>query len=118
MKEGVRQVNGTGYILIAIFVSALIKFGLRALPFAVFRGAKQMPDWMKQLGNILPSSIMAVLIVYCLKGVKSSPTGVGIPSVAAVAVVVVSYKWKHNTFLSIVAGTVVYMVMIHIFAQG
>ena len=55
--------------LIAIFVSAVITFGLRALPFLVFQEGKEFPDQIKRLGMVLPSSIMAVLIVYCLKDV-------------------------------------------------
>ena len=103
---------GLWYIILAIVISALITFGLRALPFALFRGGRSMPEWMQRLGQILPSAIMAVLIVYCLKGVKSNPIGMGIPGIIAVAVVAASYKWKHNTFISIIAGTAVYMVML------
>ena len=55
--------------LIAIFVYAVITFGLRALPFLVFQEGKELPDQIKRLGMVLPSSIMAVLIVYCLKDV-------------------------------------------------
>ena len=47
--------TGTVYFLIAIAVSAVITFGLRALPFVLFRGGRSMPDWMKRLGQILPS---------------------------------------------------------------
>ena len=103
---------GTLYILSAIVVSALITFGLRALPFVLFRGGRSMPEWMQRLGQVLPSAIMAVLIIYCLKGAKSNPAGVGIPGIIAVGVVAASYKWKHNTFISIIAGTAVYMVML------
>ena len=102
------------YILLAIVTSALITFGLRALPFALFRGGRSMPEWMQRLGQILPSAIMAVLIVYCLKGVKSNPIGMGIPGIIAVAVVVASYKWKHNTFISIIVGTAIYMMLLRI----
>ena len=100
------------YILLAIVMSALITFGLRALPFVLFRGGRSMPEWMQRLGQILPSAIMAVLIVYCLKGAKSNPIGIGIPGIIAVAVVVASYKKKHNTFISIIVGTAAYMIML------
>lgn len=100
------------YILLAIVMSALITFGLRALPFVLFRGGRSMPEWMQRLGQILPSAIMAVLIVYCLKGTKSNPIGIGIPGIIAVAVVVASYKRKHNTFISIIVGTAAYMIML------
>ena len=56
--------------VIAILVSAVITFGLRALPFLVFQEGKELPDKIKRLGMVLPSSIMAVLIVYCLKDVE------------------------------------------------
>ena len=59
----------TKMALIAIFVSAVITFGLRSLPFLVFQEGKELPDQIKRLGMVLPSSIMAVLIVYCLKDV-------------------------------------------------
>ena len=59
----------TKMALIAIFVAAVITFGLRSLPFLVFQEGKELPDQIKRLGMVLPSSIMAVLIVYCLKDV-------------------------------------------------
>ena len=104
----------TGYILLAVLVSALITFGLRALPFLLFHGERKMPEWLNRLGVILPSAIMAVLIVYCLRSVKSDFVGNGIPGLIAVLVVAAGYKWKHSTFISIVAGTAVYMVLIRI----
>lgn len=35
--------------------------------------------------------------------------GTGVWQLLAVFVVAVSYKWKHNTFLSILLGTISYM---------
>lgn len=71
--------------VIAILVSAVITFGLRALPFLVFQEGKELPDKIKRLGMVLPSSITAV-----------------------------SYKWKHNTLISILLGTVSYMLFLHL----
>ena len=45
----------TKIALIAIFVSAVITFGLRALPFLVFQEGKELPDQIKRLGMVLPS---------------------------------------------------------------
>ena len=58
----------TKYILIGIAVSAVVTFALRALPFVIFNGKRQMPEMLVKLGKVLPATIMAVLIVYCLKG--------------------------------------------------
>ena len=102
------------YVVLAIFIAAVVTFSLRALPFLLFSGNRKMPDWLSRLGAVLPSAIMAVLIVYCLKGVKSDMIGTGLPSAIAVLVVALSYKWKHNTFLSILFGTAVYMLLLRI----
>ena len=100
--------------LIAIFVSAVITFGLRALPFLVFQEGKEFPDQIKRLGMVLPSSIMAVLIVYCLKDVGDDFMADGLWKLIAAAITAVSYKWKHNTLLSIISGTAVYICMISV----
>ena len=35
-------------IFLIIIMCAIITFGLRALPFAVFRGKRKMPVWLEQ----------------------------------------------------------------------
>ncbi len=99
-------------IIFAILVSALITFGLRAIPFLVFGKGKTMPPKLIYLGKILPSAIMAVLVVYCLKDVVRDFYSYGIPELVAAAIVVVTYKWKHNTLLSILLGTVCNMLLL------
>ena len=79
--------------------------------FGAFRGGRQMPEKLIYLGKILPSAIMAVLIVYCLKDAIRDVRGVGIAQFVAVIVVAVSYKWKHNTLVSIALGTVCNMLL-------
>lgn len=105
----------TEYILIAVAVSAVITFGLRAFPFVLFGGSRKMPETIVKLGKVLPATIMAVLIVYCVKDSMENIVGIGIPKAIAVLVVAGSYKWKHNTFVSIALGTLVYMVLLRIF---
>ena len=73
-----------------------------------------MPLWLDKLGQVLPAAIMAVLIVYCLKDVGSDLRGTALPKGIAVAVVAVSYKWEHNTLISIAAGTALYMVLLRV----
>lgn len=99
------------YKLAAILIAAVITFSLRALPFVIFRGEKKMPEKLVKLGQMLPAAIMAILVVYCVKDILPSPVKVGVPKVLAVLFVAVSYKWKHNTFLSIAVGTALYMVL-------
>ena len=69
---------------------------------------------MVKLGAVLSSAIMSVLVVYCLKSFKSDFSGTGVQGIIAAVIVGVSYKLNHNTFLSILLGTVVYMILIRI----
>lgn len=99
-------------VLVMILLIALVTAGIRFLPFLLFR--KKTPDAVLYLGQVLPYSIMAMLIVYCLKGVSFTEGTHGIPEAAAVAVVVLLHKWKHSTLLSILGGTVLYMVLVQV----
>ena len=101
-------------IFLIIIMCAIITFGLRALPFAVFRGKRKMPVWLEQLGKALPPLIMAVLIVYCLRDITTDPKHIGIAQMAGVLATAISYKWKHNTLISIMSGPAVYMCMISV----
>ena len=102
------------YIVIAITVSAVITFGLRALPFIIFRGERKVPGIIERLGRSLPSTVMAVLIIYCVRDMADDVVRAGIPYIVGILAVAVSYKIKHNTLISILLGTVTYMLMINI----
>lgn len=104
----------TKYIITAIIVSVCCTAFMRSLPFIAFKGERKMPVWLDKLGQILPSTIMAVLIIYCLKDVGDDFGRIGISKILAVIVVAITYKWKHNTFISIGAGTAFYMLMLYL----
>lgn len=103
----------TERVIGVILLTAVITFLLRSLPFLIFRGERKMPRRVMELGKVLPATIMAVLIVYCMKDVGNDFTGDGIFKCIAILVVAGSYKWKHNTFLSILLGTLCYMVFVN-----
>lgn len=96
--------------LAIVVVVACVTIAIRFAPFAIFR--KHTPDWVLYLGNVLPYAIMAMLVVYCLKGVSFLTGTRGIPEMIAVVVVVCLHKWKHNTLLSILVGTLCYMFLV------
>lgn len=102
------------YILSAIAVSALITYFLRSAVFVFFSGSRKMPAWLEELGGVLPSAVMGVLIINCLKTIRTDFTGSGIKGILAAVITAVSYKWKHNTFLSIILGTALYMILIRL----
>ena len=96
----------------AVALIALVTAALRFLPFAVFRDSQKTPRIIAKLGRVLPYAIMGMLVVYCLKGTSfSSPQGF-LPPLIGCLVVGVLYIWKRNTLISIVAGTVCYMILV------
>ena len=75
----------TSYFITAVAVSALITFGLRALPFLAFSGSRKMPASLERLGQALPSAIMAVLIIYCMKDIPTGGISAAVPKLLAAA---------------------------------
>lgn len=99
--------------LIIIFTAAVCTFLTRLFPFALFAGKKEVPKFIKYLGDILPAAIIGVLIVYCLKDFTGGDINVIAPKLIAVAATaIVHLIWK-NTLASIAAGTIGYMLLIH-----
>lgn len=105
--------NGTAYMLAAVFIVALTTWLTRALPFLAFRN-RELPDVVRYLGSALPPAIMVILVVYCLRNIHFSLAPHGIPELASALLVVVLQVWRKNMYLSIVAGTVCYMLLIRV----
>ncbi len=82
----------------------------RFLPFIVFR--KNTPRYITYLGKVLPPAIIGMLVIYCLKDVSILSKPFGIPELIAAICVVGLQVWKRNSLISILTGTVVYMVMV------
>lgn len=101
-------------VLSMILVIALVTAALRFLPFVIFGGGRKVPQFVSYLGRVLPYSIMAMLVAYCLKGISFIKAPFGIPELISVVLVVVLHVWKRNTLLSIVGGTVCYMVLVQL----
>ena len=94
-----------------VAVTAAVTIGLRFLPFLIFRG-RETPRFITYLGKVLPYAIMGMLVVYCLRGTALLAPPHGLPELIATALVVGLHVWKKNTLLSIIAGTVCYMVLV------
>ena len=104
--------NNTVYVFCVIMVIALVTALLRFLPFLVFRGARTVPKVVHYLGDVLPYSIMGMLVVYCLKDVSFGTYVNWLPELISVVAVALLHVWKRNTLLSIIGGTVCYMLLI------
>ena len=102
----------TGQAIAAIAVMSVVTFLTRALPFLLFDRGGNPPKLVLYLGRVLPPAVIAMLIVYCLRGVSFSTPGGWVPQLLCVAVVVALHLWKHNNLLSIFGGTILYMVLV------
>ncbi len=102
-----------GQSLAVIAVCVGCTFLERALPFILF-GGREVPKIVRYLGRILPMAVMATLVVYCLRGMTFNAAGNFLPQLIAVAVVAALHLWRRNTFLSIVVGTAVYMILVQL----
>lgn len=100
------------YALVMILVIALVTAALRFVPFFIFSGSRPVPKFVTYLGRVLPYSIMAMLVVYCLKGISLVMASFWLPELISVALVAVLHIWKRNTLFSIICGTVCYMILI------
>ena len=102
----------TGQAIASIAVMAVVTFLTRALPFLLFDRGDHPPKLVLYLGQVLPPAIIAMLIVYCLKGISfASPAG-WVPSLLAGGAAVLLHLWKGNDLLSFFGATVLYMVLV------
>ena len=81
----------------------------RFLPFLAFR--KHTPQYVAYLGRVLPPAIIGMLVVYCLKDITPTAHPFGIPELIAAACTAGLQAWRRNSLVSILAGTVFYMVL-------
>lgn len=101
------------YAVICILVSGVATFLTRLIPFALFSGGRQMPPLLKKMAGILPSAVIAVLVIY---GVSEPMASLDMRSVAALAALLLTvglHVWRKNTLLSMFGGTAAYMLMVH-----
>ena len=101
-----------GYSVFIILFIAVLTFGSRVFPFAVFSRGGKTPATAAYIGNILPPAVMIMLVVYCIKNVTPSVWPHGIPEAVSIAVVALLYKVTKNNLVAMVGGTILYMILI------
>lgn len=99
------------YAGVQIAVMAGVTFLIRALPFLLFRKKEDTPPVLLYLGQVLPCAIVGMLVVYCLKDVSFFAAPFGLAELLAGVSVVLVQCWKRNSLLSILTGTVLYMIL-------
>lgn len=100
-------------IWLSVAVMTAVTAAIRFAPFVLLKG-KETPRAVSYLGTCLPYAVMGMLVVYCLKEVSfRTPSGF-LPELIAGAVTAGSYVFKRNTLLSILLGTVCYMILVQV----
>ena len=105
--------NNMLYPVAVIAVVAVVTWALRAVPFLIF-GNRPLPKMIQYLGKTLPPAIMTILVAYCLRGIDLTQSPFGVPELAACCLVVGLQILRNNMYLSIITGTVCYMILIRI----
>ena len=96
--------------VIIIAVMSVVTMLIRFLPFLVFR--KRTPKYVSYLGRVLPPAIIGMLVIYCLKDITPTLYPFGLPELIACACVVGVQVWRRNSLISILSGTIIYMLLI------
>lgn len=102
--------TSSGYIIIALLIMTAITFGLRLAPFVLFSSKGKTHKLIHYLGKVMPAAMIAMLIVYSIRHINLLRFPSGISELIALGVVVFLHLWKRQYILSIIGGTVVYMI--------
>lgn len=102
--------NSPGHSAVLVAVMSAGTILLRFLPFLLFR--KRVPSYVLYLGRVLPPAMIGLLVIYCLRNTVILTAPFGIPELIGVLAVLGLQIWKHNSLLSILAGTGIYMLLV------
>ena len=117
----------TGHSIFLIAIASGITFLIRAFPFLVFK-KRQMPAFIKEIADKLPPAIIAVLVIYCLKGPLTVPSTETIAAAIAIRknshlqidVLINCFKPRTKVWFTLVSTLVgmVFLVFLLIYSIG
>ncbi len=102
------------HAILVIAVTSVVTAVLRFIPFLIFGGKRETPAYISYLGRLLPYAVMAMLVVYCLRNISFAAAPFGVPELMSCAVVALLHVWKRSSILSILGGTVCYMLLVQL----
>lgn len=86
----------------------------RFMTFLIFPSGRPTPKYVQYLGKVLPSAVLGMLVIYCLKDVNLFTGNHGIPKLISIAMVILLHLWKKQMLISIALGTISYMLLIQL----
>ena len=105
----------------AVLTIAMVVLGTvitRFLPFLLFPASRPVPAYVKYLGEVLPTAVTGLLVVYCLRSISLFSAPFGLPELISIGVILLLHLWKRNTLLSLLGGTVCYMLLVQLVFAG
>ncbi len=84
----------------------------RALPFIIFPENKRIPKYIKYLSDILPYTIIGMLVIYCLKDISITSSPYALPELISIVSIIILHQWKKNSLLSIGLGSAIYILLL------
>ena len=99
--------------VITIGICVLATMLTRFLPFIIFRNNQSTPKYINYLGKALPGAIFAMLVIYCLKEINVLKYPYGLYEFTAIIITIGLHLIKRNMFISILGGTLSYIIMVN-----
>ncbi|MEI0749372.1 branched-chain amino acid transporter permease [Brachyspira pulli] len=101
-------------ILITALMIVIGTAFLRFLPFLIINKSLSENKYIQFLGKILPYSMIALLVVYCLKDINIIKFPYALPQLISIAVIIILHVIKRNVLISIGVGTALYMFLVQV----
>ena len=99
-------------IAVTIAIVALVTLATRALPFFVFGAYRPLPPYIRYLNTVLPTAVIAMLVVYCLKGTSLMSAPYGMPELISLAFLTIVHRRYKKMLVSIGGSTALYMILV------
>jgi branched-subunit amino acid transport protein AzlD len=102
-------------VVMTLLMGVMIFF-CRVFPFLFFRerrgsGGKASETFLSLVEKTAPPVAMTVLAFNAISGSIKEDIHTSIPVLTAAAITALLHLWKRNTLLSILGGTLVYMIL-------
>lgn len=108
-----KYMNNKEILITALMIVIGTAF-LRFLPFFIINKSLSENKYVKFLGNMLPYSMIALLVIYCIKDINIIKFPYGLPEIISIIAVAVFQIIKRNVLISIGLGTVIYMFLVQV----